>query len=117
MNAVQSQEAHTATPQQERRKNPRIQAAVQVELRLENAPAATHTQTTDLSVGGCYVEMNFTLPVDSTLNMVLWLGDEKLVTQAIVVTHHPYFGNGFRFVDMPPEEQSKLKRFLNSISR
>ena len=116
MNAVQSQETHTAIQQQERRKYPRVQAAVQVELWLEGAPAATRTQTTDLSAGGCYVEMNFTLPVDSNLNMVLWLGDEKLVTKAVVVTHHPYFGNGFRFGDMSQEDQSKLKRFLNSIS-
>jgi c-di-GMP-binding flagellar brake protein YcgR len=115
MSTLQIEEMQTIKLQPERRKNTRFQVAVQVELRLDGAPAATHTHTTDLSLGGCYVEMNFTLPVDSHLDMVLWLGDEKVVTKAIVVTHHPYFGNGFRFVDMLADDQSKLKRFLASL--
>ena len=116
MSDLHPQEAHTGTVPPERRKYPRSQAAVQIELRPEGAAAPTHTHTTDLSVGGCYVEMNFTLQVGTRLDLVLWLADEKFTTKAIVATHHPYFGNGIQFVDMSQGDQSKLKRFLNSLS-
>jgi c-di-GMP-binding flagellar brake protein YcgR len=106
----------TGTAQPERRRYPRTQTAVQIEFLPEGAAAPTHTHTTDLSLGGCYVEMNFTLQIGSKLDLVLWLGDEKVTTRAIVVTHHPYFGNGMQFVNMAPEDQAKLKRFLESAS-
>ncbi len=110
------QEAHAGTLQLERRKYPRTQAAVQIEFCPAGAAAATHTHTPDLSMGGCYVEMNFTLQVGTKLDLTLWLADEKITTKAIVVTHHPYFGNGIQFVELSQTDQSKLKRFLNSLS-
>lgn len=108
---------HQDAAVKERRKYPRIKADMQVEFKPENAASATHAHTSDISCGGCYVEMNFTLPVGTKLNMVLWLKEEKLATQAVVVTHHPYFGNGFQFVDMPVEDLNRLNRFLSSAVR
>jgi len=109
------QEARARASSPERRKYPRAPTAVQIEFLPEGAAAATHTHTTDLSLGGCYVEMNFTLQVGTKLDAVLWLGDEKVATKAVVVTHHPYFGNGMQFVDLTEADQAKLKRFLDTI--
>jgi len=106
------QNARVATSRPERRQYPRLAMAVQIEFRPEGAEAATHAHTTDLSMGGCYVEMNFTLQVGSRLNLVLWLEDEKITTSAVVVTHHPYFGNGIKFVNLAQAAQTKLKQFL-----
>lgn len=112
---LRPQPAQAGTSEHERRKYPRTPAEVQVEFRPEGAPVATHTHTTDLSLGGCYVEMNFTLQVGTKLDLVLWLGDEKVTTKATIATHHPYFGNGIQFVGMSPEDQSKLQHFLDAL--
>jgi c-di-GMP-binding flagellar brake protein YcgR len=110
------QEAHADNSQPERRRYARAHAAVQLEFRPEGAAVATHTHTTDLSPGGCYIEMSFTQKVGTKVDLVLWLADEKLATKAVIVTHHPAFGNGMEFVDMPQDDRAKLQRFLDSMS-
>ena len=108
---------HPGIALQERRKFPRLKIGVPVEFKPEGTETATHAQTSDISCGGCYIEMNLTLPVGSKLDLGLWLHDQKLVTKAVVVTHHPSFGNGIQFVDMPVADLNRLNRFLHSALR
>lgn len=108
---------HQDVAVQERRKFPRLKMGVPVEFKPEGTDTATHAQTADISCGGCYIEMNLTLPVGTKLDCVLWLHDAKLVTKAVVVTHHPSFGNGFQFVDMSVSDLNRLNRFLHSSLR
>jgi c-di-GMP-binding flagellar brake protein YcgR len=115
VNTAQIYETQTGIAQSERRKYPRAQAAIPIEFKAEGAAVATHAQTADISLGGCYVEMNFTLAVGSKLEIALWLGDDKVTAQAIVATHHPYFGNGIQFINMSAEDESKLKKFVSSV--
>jgi hypothetical protein len=98
----------------ERRKYARIKTSIPIEFKAEGAAVASHAETADLSLSGCYVEMSFTLPVGTKLDLVLWVEDERLAVKGVVVTHHPQFGNGIKFVDMPQESQAKLDRFLKA---
>jgi c-di-GMP-binding flagellar brake protein YcgR len=102
------------TTHAERRKYPRAKVAIPIEFKPEGAAVASRAETADLSLAGCYVEMSFTLQVGSKLDLVLWVGDERLATRAVVVTHHPQFGNGIEFVEMTQEDQAKLTRFLKT---
>jgi hypothetical protein len=99
---------------QERRKHPRIKASIPIEFKAQGAAVASHAETADLSLSGFYVEMSFTLPVGTELDLVLWVEDERLPAKGIVVTHHPQFGNGVKFVEMSQESQAKLSHFLKS---
>jgi c-di-GMP-binding flagellar brake protein YcgR len=101
-------------PQQERRKYPRTKATIAIEFKPEGAAVASHAETADLSLSGCYVEMSFTLPVGSNLDIVLWVEETRLAMKAVVVTHHPQFGNGIKFLDMSQEDQARLANFLKS---
>jgi hypothetical protein len=101
-------------PPQERRRYPRTKAGIPIEFKPEGASVASHAETADLSLIGCYVEMSFTLAVGSKLDVVLWVEDERLATKAVVVTHHPQFGNGIEFLDMIQEDQAKLAHFLKT---
>jgi hypothetical protein len=56
--------------------------------------------------------MSFTLPIGSKLEMSLWIDDERLASQGIVVTHHPQFGNGIEFLGMSEQDHTKLAHFL-----
>jgi len=99
-------------PPPEHRKYPRIKTAVQVELRTEGATGASRTETADMSLGGCYIEMSFTLQIGTKLDLGVWIDGECIPIKAVVVTHHPQFGNGMEFHDIPQEDEAKLERFL-----
>jgi len=105
----------TQKPFAERRRFPRFKAAVPIALSPEGASVASRTETSELSLKGCYVEANFTLAVGTKLQVELWVGDEKLTANAVVATHHPGFGNGFEFFDMSAEDEARLKRFLATL--
>src|SRR5579864_6272996 len=111
---LERRRAMTEQPQ-ERRKYPRSKVAIAIEFKPEGAAVASHAETADLSIVGCYVEMSFTLPVGSKLELGLWVEDQRLTTRGIVVTHHPQFGNGIEFVDMPKEDRDKLAHFLATL--
>ena len=92
-----------------------MKVAIPIEFKAEGATVASHAETADLSLVGCYVEMSFTLPVGSKLELVLWVEDERLAAKGIVVTHHPQFGNGIEFLDMSGEDRAKLASFLKTL--
>jgi hypothetical protein len=100
-------------PQSERRKYPRIKIAIPIEFKPEGATVASHAETADLSLVGCYVEMSFTLPVGSGLELGLWVEDQRLSLSGIVVTHHPQFGNGIEFLNLSQQDRAKLAHFLS----
>lgn len=97
----------------ERRSFPRVPIAVQVELTVAGNPAPIRLATSDLSAGGCYVQMALTLEVGTRLNVVLWLGKEKLSLEGKVVTRHPQFGNGIEFTGVSCNIRAYLQRFLD----
>jgi hypothetical protein len=101
------------TPQNERRKYPRTKTAIPIEFKPEGATVASRTETADLSLVGCYVEMSFTLPVGSELELGLWVEDQRLALSGIVTTHHPQFGNGIKFLNLSQENRAKLAHFLS----
>ena len=98
----------------ERRRYLRIQAAVQIEIRPEGTNVPMRLETSDLSLGGCYVEMNLTLDVGTKLDIVLWLDQQKVCTRAVVVTRHPQFGNGISFLSVSPDNEARLRAFLDA---
>jgi len=114
MNATQGSFPHTEIFPHERRRYPRVRVVLQAELRVEGNDVPTHVQTTDISFGGCYVELAVTFDLGTRLDLVLWLGEVKAVAKGVVVTRHPQFGNGVEFVEMSAEHQARLSAFLQS---
>ena len=96
----------------ERRRYPRLNTSVQLELIVEGATAPIRTKTDEIALGGCYIETMFTLPVGTSLTIILWLDGEKLFTNGRVVTRFPQVGNGIEFADMRAEDEARLTRFL-----
>jgi c-di-GMP-binding flagellar brake protein YcgR len=97
----------------ERRRHRRFCFAMPIELRAEGAAAPIRLQTTDISAGGCYVEMGFTLREGTQLEAVMWLGERKLVVKGVVVSSHPQFGNGVKFTEMTDDQRKALEAYLN----
>jgi c-di-GMP-binding flagellar brake protein YcgR len=105
----------SATP--ERRRYPRVKTTIPVELRSLGNAAPLRTQTDEISLCGCYIETMFTLDVGEKLELILWLGKEKVTTTAVVATRYPQVGNGIDFVDMAPEHRLKLSQFIRDAEQ
>jgi PilZ domain len=71
-------------------------------------------QTSDLSLGGCYVKSIATIPVGTKLDVSLWLGDDKVTINGVVVTCHSQIGNGIQFLAMLPPDRNRVRSFLES---
>jgi hypothetical protein len=69
---------HPNVVQQERRQFPRVSASVQIELWPEGMDVPMRLETTEVSVGRCYVEMAFTLDIETKLDMVFGSVSNKL---------------------------------------
>ena len=99
----------------ERREHPRFKVSVPVEVHAEGATAPLHCATSDLSLGGCYIESMYPFPAGTCLDLKLEAGG-TLVIPAKVVTCDPQFGNGIEFLRMLPEDKAALAKFLDQIA-
>ena len=59
---------------EERRRTARTKTSLQAEIVLRGRTVPMRVSTTDLSLGGCYVENMFTLNIGAHLTMALWIG-------------------------------------------
>jgi c-di-GMP-binding flagellar brake protein YcgR len=101
---------------QNRRKHPRVKMGVPIEFRPAGSEFPIRGATSDLSLTGCYVEMTFTFPVGTVLEISLQL-EEPVLAVATVVTCDTQVGNGLYFTRMLPEEQELLRSFLEAAQK
>jgi len=99
----------------DRRADPRHSIHVQIELRADGVDVPLRMCTTDLSRGGCYVECILPLPVGTLVTAKLWLNDSPVCMRGRVVTLHPQFGNGIKFVEFEGSGKKVLAQYLDAI--
>jgi PilZ domain len=116
MSSPDRQLATPTLPHSERRQYPRYSAQVQIELRQDGSDVPLRMQTTDLSRGGCYVQLMMTMPIATYLNATLWLDGYPVHVRGRVVTRHPQFGNGIMFLEFRDNEEQVLARYLAAIT-
>ncbi len=108
--------ASPAAIEHDRRLHARYTLQVQVELREEGTDVPLRLETTDLSLGGCYVQLLMPLSVGIGVRVTLWLDSCSIVIHGRVVTRHPQFGNGIMFVEFEGQAEQVLKRYLDGIT-
>jgi PilZ domain len=97
------------------RQHPRFKAALPIELRPKGVTAPLRTQTADVGLGGCYVEMVFTQEISTPVEITIWIGETKISGSGEVVSKHPSFGNGLKFTRLSDEGKEKLGLYLESL--
>jgi hypothetical protein len=103
--------------QKDRRTSPRVKCVNSAEVHLPGESAPIRTRTSDLSAGGCFLEMPNPLPKGTQVRIAFWVEDFKLWTGAEVVTSTPGFGIGVKFTEMSEQDRNQLKHFLESKAR
>jgi hypothetical protein len=105
-----------APEDQNRRQHPRLKVGVPIEFRPEGSEFPIRGATSDLSLSGCYVEMTFTFPVGTVLEITLQL-EEQVIAVATVVTCDTQVGNGLNFTKILPEDQGLLRTYLEGLEK
>jgi len=100
---------------EEKRNHPRLKVRIPVEVRTEAIETPIRGETADLSLGGFYIEMMFTLEIGTRLDITLQVGDATLLAAGEVVTCDRTVGNGIRFTRILPEDQEELDRFIQLV--
>ena len=100
----------------ERRKTPRIRCSGSVEFRRADSDVRMWGTLTDISLHGCYVEMNTTFPVDTKIDLVLKSSGLRIHARGTVRATYPFLGMGIRFEDLEPADLLHLKQFLTILA-
>jgi len=108
---MNTNDAKISGGQENRRGHLRVKVRVPVELRREGNEVAIGCATSDISEGGCYIEMMFALAKDTKLDITIKINGTVLAL-GTVVTCDPNVGNGIKFTRMLPEDQEELRRYL-----
>ena len=101
----------------ERRQSPRLKCACSAEVYPSGVVAPIRTRTSDLGIGGCFLEMPTPIPKKTVVRIALWVKDSKLWANGEVVTSTPGFGIGVKFTGVTPEDRRQLQDFLDSMIR
>jgi hypothetical protein len=100
----------------DRRQSPRLRCSGSAEFRAEGSDVRMWGTLTDISLHGCYVEMNATFPVDTKVGLVLKSFGIRIQTGGRVRATYPSLGMGICFADLEQCEQLQLKQLLAALS-
>ena len=73
-------------------------------------------QLTDLSLGGCYLEISSPFPVSSRVGLSMRAAGVEVRAQGVVRVMHPDKGMGVEFTQTAREHRAALERFLGVLS-
>ena len=71
---------------------------------------------TDLSAGGCYLEMSLPFPQGATVEIVVRTYEMKLQVRGSVLTSHPGYGMGIGFDLKTKDERANLKKLTDYVA-
>ena len=99
----------------ELRQSPRLRCSGSVKFRTEGSDVTMWGTLTDISLHGCYVEMNATFPVDTKVDLVLKSFGIRIQVQGTVRTSYPFLGMGIGFAEIDPGQEPQLKQLLDAL--
>ena len=95
----------------EHRKYPRFKCQNSVEIRTP-AGASFRATISDLSVGGCYIEMALPLQMKDRVKVGIWIADTKVMADCEVAYSTPGCGVGLRFLRIAEPDLERIRQFL-----
>jgi hypothetical protein len=100
----------------DRRKSPRHRCSGTVEFRAEGSDVRLWGTLTDVSLHGCYLEMNTTFPVNTKVSLVLKSCGIQVQAPGTVRATYPFLGMGISFGEIEPGQQLQLQQLLDSLA-
>jgi PilZ domain len=100
----------------DQRQSPRIRCSGSVEFRTEGSEEHLWGTLTDISLHGCYVEMDSTFAVGTNVYLVMKSLGARIQTRGTVRTSSPSLGMGISFTGMEPGQLQHLQLLLEALS-
>jgi len=101
---------------QQTRRSPRFPFIAVAEIAHAESGGQLGSRVTALSLNGCYVEMQDTLPVGSKVAIKIFAESECFSAVASVVYRHPDSGMGLAFKEVSSENGTLLRQWLLTAS-
>src|SRR3981081_3146895 len=73
-------------------------------------------QLSDLSLGGCYLEISSPFPISTRVTLSMRAAHAELRAEGIVRVMHPDAGMGVEFTQATPEHRTALEKFLDVLA-
>ena len=99
-----------------RRAQTRYSCRIGAEVYRTGTSVPHHCCLTDLSSGGCYLEVPLPFPHASSVEILVRTHDLKLRLRGTVQTSHPGYGMGVAFALNTKEEQANVKRLIDFVA-
>jgi hypothetical protein len=96
----------------ERRKFPRFSCFISALVRVQGSQLPLCGQVTDISQGGCYVQLAQPLKVGTKVSLELLMKLANLRGEGVICSAHPGRGMGVRFVEMSNEYRDQVRQFV-----
>jgi hypothetical protein len=100
----------------EQRDNTRYKCQGNVEFVTEDSGVRTFAKLTDISFGGCYVEMTATSAPGAAVHLVIEVNGIRFRVQGVVKTSDPCLGMGILFTEISDLDQEYLQKLLLVLS-
>jgi hypothetical protein len=99
----------------ERRRAPRYQLVAEAEIISPLSEVCLGAQTSDLSLFGCFMNTNFSLPLGTEIRLRLKHEQITLITSGVVARSEPSMGFGVSFTNMKEAQRILLQRWLQEL--
>jgi CheY-like chemotaxis protein len=109
-------QAATHADADNRRTQARYTCRVGAEVYRTGTSVPNHCCLTDLSSGGCYLEVSLPFPPGSSVEIVVRTHGMKLRLRGAVQASHPGYGMGIAFELKTKEEQENVKKLLDFVA-
>lgn len=84
------------------------------EMEPDDPPAAC--KLTDLSSGGCYVEMAAPFPVNTRVGLIMRVAKFESRVDGIIRVMHPEVGMGVKFTRSTSQQRKQLEEFIHALN-
>ena len=109
--------SHTSPADASNRRNQtRYTCRIGAEVYRTGTPVPNHCCLTDLSAGGCYLEVSLPFPQGSSVEILVRTYEMKLQLRGTVQTSHPGYGMGVVFELKTKEEQANVKKLTDFVA-
>jgi hypothetical protein len=99
----------------DRRNHPRLKCRLAAEIRTPQSRFPLGVETTDVSLGGCYVATMFPLAAGTKVDFRCWIGTTAIACKAVIRTSDPNVGNGIAFLDLDELSRAVLANHLEHL--
>ena len=99
-----------------RRAQTRYACRLGAEVYLTGSSVPNHCCLTDLSSGGCYLEVSLPFPAGSTVEILVRTYEMKLRLRGMVQAAHPGFGMGIVFEQATEQQQANVRKLADFVA-